>query len=313
MLSISGTLFRGFDFGPIVKRTNDVLAAELDFEQEARNSELCRQYLAAEFGDRVTTPTLVKELCTPRVLVTEFIDGVKMNDRKGMEARGISVREAALLCYSGLAHQLFCSGFVHADPHPGNIFVTKNRRGKCQVVILDHGLYVTLSQEQRKDLADLWTAIASHHDRDLEKVCTKLGVHDYKLLASVFIQHPYEYFSSSKTRMDPSDLELVRRHSRDKMDEVNNILEVLPKEYAMVLRNISAVRATNKDLGNPVSRPATMLKYSLRESHRGHLWYQWRCLAEQWWQELKARAISRYIEWRYPGLNEALDDMLTMG
>ena len=313
MLGISGSLFRGFDFGPIVKRTNDVLAAELDFVQEANNSERCRRNLADEFTDRVTTPTLVREFCTPRVLVTEFIDGVKMNDRKGMEARGIDVREAARLCYSALAHQLFISGFVHADPHPGNIFVTRNARGKCQVVILDHGLYVTLSNEQRHNLASLWTAITTHHDQDLERVCNTLGVNDYKLLASVFIQHPYDYFSTSKSRMDPADLELVRRHSREKMDEVNQILEVLPKEYAMVLRNITAIRATSKDLGNPVSRPGTMLRYSLRESHRGRSWFVWKCVAEQWWQELKAHWMNKYIKWRYPGLHEILDDMLTMG
>lgn len=315
MLGISGALFRGFDFGPIVKRTQEIMSAELDFVNEAENSELCKKHLHAEFGDRVTTPTLVKEYCTSRVLVSEFVDGVKMNDRKGMEARHIDVREAARLCYAGLAHQLFCTGFVHADPHPGNIFVRKNQRGQCQIVILDHGLYVTMTDAQRVNLAELWTAITTHHDADLEKVCAKLGVRDFKLLASMFIQHPYDYFSASKARMDPADLDLIRRHSREKMDEVNEILEVLPKEYAMVLRNISAVRATSKDLGNPVSRPAAMLRYSLRTSHAGagSALYVWKCLFEQWWQELKARAVTAFIAWRYPDLNEALDDMLTMG
>ena len=313
MFSLCGALFRGFDFSPIMKRLNDIMAAELDFHQEARNSELCRKNLQPEFGDRVTTPQLVPELCTARILTTEFIDGVKINDRKGMEARGIDVREAARLCYSGMAHQLFCTGFVHADPHPGNIFVTKNRSGKCQIVILDHGLYVTLSDDQRKALAELWTAITTHHDADLERVSTRIGVQDYKLLASMFIQHPYDYFSPNKSRMDPADFELVKKESKENMGDVNKILAVLPKEYAMVLRHISAIRATSKDLGNPVSRPGTMLRFSLRASHQESMLYVWKCLLEQWWQETKAHMITAYVQWRYPGLNEALDDMLTMG
>jgi hypothetical protein len=58
-----------------------------------------------------------------------------------------------------------------------------------------------------------------------------------------------------------------------------------------------------------------MLRYSLRTSHAGagSTLYVWKCLLEQWWQEMKARAVTAFVAWRYPGLNEALDDMLTMG
>ena len=48
---------------------------------------------------------------------------------------------------STFAHQLFHTGFVHADPHPGNIFIRPHPKGKgAQVVLLDHGLYMLMEE-----------------------------------------------------------------------------------------------------------------------------------------------------------------------
>jgi len=60
-----------------------------------------------------------------------------------------------------------------------------------------------------------------------------------------------------------------------------------------------------------ISRPSMMLRFSVQTSHKGNSWYVWTALFELWWQEMKTSLLNRYIEWRYPGLNE--DEMLTMG
>ena len=48
--------------------------------------------------------------------------------------------------------QIFITGFVHCDPHPGNVFVRKKNKNKnnFQIVILDHGLCIPLKNEFRK-------------------------------------------------------------------------------------------------------------------------------------------------------------------
>ena len=56
---------------------------------------------------------------------------------------------------------IFEEGFVHADPHPGNLFVRKRQDGACELVILDHGIYTELTQETKLSYTKLWRGILS--------------------------------------------------------------------------------------------------------------------------------------------------------
>ena len=51
---------------------------------------------------------------------------------------------------------LFRKGFVHSDPHPGNMFVRKNDHGELELVLLDHGIYAELDDNVRINYAGLW-------------------------------------------------------------------------------------------------------------------------------------------------------------
>jgi aarF domain-containing kinase len=54
---------------------------------------------------------------------------------------------------------VFVHGFVHADPHQGNLFIRKLNSGKTQVILLDHGLYKEMNNQTRLAYAHLWRAI----------------------------------------------------------------------------------------------------------------------------------------------------------
>lgn len=320
MLGVCGWAFPGYDFGQILQRIDATIAQELDFVAEGRNSDRAGKELQPVFGRKVVTPFIHWDLATPRVLITDFIDGVKISDGDGMRRLGINVAEAANDCYSALAYQMFCTGFAHADPHAGNILVHKPtsdgrnwKKGESQVVLLDHGLYVDLTHGHLKQtLAQIWTSSVTHHDEDLKRVSASLGISDYKLMASMFLQHPYDHFSSFKKSMTANELELMHKQARDKMDDVNDIITLLPKEYAFVLRNISAVRAINKDLGNPVRRPLVMLRYSLRESHKSNVFVLYKSLLEAWWTETKNDLIMLALKWYQPEVLQVVEDAFAM-
>lgn len=55
-----------------------------------------------------------------RVLTTEFIDGIKVSDTSSLEKAGLSIKEVSHKLIETFAEQIFHTGFVHADPHPGN-------------------------------------------------------------------------------------------------------------------------------------------------------------------------------------------------
>jgi ubiquinone biosynthesis protein len=75
-----------------------------------------------------------------RVLTMEYVDGVKINDREALAARGVDPREVAAWTARAFLHQMFRDGFFHCDPHPGNLVIDEAGR----VGILDFGMHQRL-------------------------------------------------------------------------------------------------------------------------------------------------------------------------
>jgi ubiquinone biosynthesis protein len=89
----------------------------------------------------VYIPSPIDRLGTKRLLVSEFVEGIKVTDRAGLEEFGIDPRQVALLLVDVYSEQILQLGIVHADPHPGNLLVQPGPR----LIILDHGLTVEVS------------------------------------------------------------------------------------------------------------------------------------------------------------------------
>ncbi len=95
---------------------------EIDYLHEAQNAVR----FAEAFADdpRVAAPEVVWERTTRRVLTLADVTAIKINDRDGLIAAGIDPKAVATEFAKVMFDQLFRDGFFHADPHPGNIFVT---------------------------------------------------------------------------------------------------------------------------------------------------------------------------------------------
>ncbi|PWV02165.1 hypothetical protein C3747_190g29 [Trypanosoma cruzi] len=313
MLGIAGFFFRGYDLSEIVCKLNNTVANEMDFTLEADNCERAgRDLKAGGFGNRVVTVDVLRDYTTRRVLTTRLVaNAAKISDRRAIEALGLKTRTVAAWLYDAIAYQLFITGFVHGDPHAGNILVHRLSNGQPQVVLLDFGLCTELSDEMRAELACIWTAAVTHDTPTLKQVAKRFGCEDYALFASCFLQHPYEAFSAETNLTTKATMEMMREQVRNRMHEVNNIVSGLPKEYALVLRNIMAVKAINRELQRPVNRPLRMLRYSAvvarRTSSRWQLGFM---LLRAWWSEIISSLLMLYAEWRYPQLMQMLDDSL---
>ncbi len=124
---------------PIVDYLQWTLPLELDFRREATASEQLREALRQRAD--VLVPAVHAELSSARMLVMEFADGIKITDREAMLQQSISPAEVARLLNDVYAEQMLHLGLLHADPHPGNLFVQPGPR----LVLLDHGLTMSLS------------------------------------------------------------------------------------------------------------------------------------------------------------------------
>jgi ubiquinone biosynthesis protein len=139
---------------------------QLDFTIEADNNRRFRKNFAGD--PEVVFPALVDELCTRRVLVMDFIDGEKILHRQKSRA---DPRALAAIGFRVLLKMVFEDGFVHADLHPGNIFVTTE--GK--VAILDLGLVGELDDTHRGAFARYFAAWAQGDGETMAKLMTELS------------------------------------------------------------------------------------------------------------------------------------------
>ena len=136
-----------------------VIQEELNFTLEARNVKLFqRNFQDEEF---VRIPKLYEEFSTQRVIVLEFMDGVKINHVEAIEKMDVDIDVIIQRLAKIYIHQVMIDGFLHADPHPGNILVDEAGR----IVILDFGMVIRIEDAFKQHLIKYAIALA-HNDID---------------------------------------------------------------------------------------------------------------------------------------------------
>jgi predicted unusual protein kinase regulating ubiquinone biosynthesis (AarF/ABC1/UbiB family) len=130
------------DLDQVYAQVRDSIRGEMDYIAEGRAAEEVARNLAAdpELAKRTRVPAIHWEATRRRVLCMEFVEGVKINDREALAARGIDSRELAVWAARAFLHQMFRDGFFHCDPHPGNLVVDASGR----LGILDFGMHQRL-------------------------------------------------------------------------------------------------------------------------------------------------------------------------
>lgn len=135
---------------------------QLDFDHEAAN---LRRFRANFSGvEHVTLPALVEELCRGPVLTMELLDGLQKVTAPGFN--GDERRTAALAGLRALYKMIFLDGFVHADMHPGNVFL----RRWGEVVILDAGLVAELEEKDLRDFTDFFFGLVNNQG----EICARI-------------------------------------------------------------------------------------------------------------------------------------------
>jgi len=136
---------------------------EVDYLAEAVHAET----FAANFADdpRVGVPRVVWELSARRVLTLEDVSAIKLADHDAITAAGISRAEVASVLADTFLQQIFTDAFFHADPHPGNLFVTPRPDAASgeptwTLTFIDFGMVGHVPDHLRAGLRDLVIAAA---------------------------------------------------------------------------------------------------------------------------------------------------------
>jgi len=231
----------------IVEEFARTLEKEIDYTIEATNMErIARQFLDAP---HVYIPKVFRETTTARILTTEFINGIKVSDIDRLEDAGLDRKLITARGADISLAQIFETGFFHADPHPGNIFVLPDN----VICLLDFGMVGVVDRNTREDFVDLVDSIV-HQDelytaqvllkltdrdddpdmRQLERdVADFLGQHMYKPLKDIelskLLQHLLEVASRHRLRIRP-DIFLMMKA----LSTVEGVATLLDPEFDLI-------------------------------------------------------------------------------
>jgi ubiquinone biosynthesis protein len=125
----------------LVKEFGHTINKELDFRHEAANVIRFRHNFTGD--PEIYVPRVYMEYTTEKILVEEFINGIKVSDMEQLLSSGNDPVLLAKHSVRLVFEQIFNHGFFHADPHPGNLFI---RNGNI-IVFLDYGMMGTLRPE----------------------------------------------------------------------------------------------------------------------------------------------------------------------
>jgi predicted unusual protein kinase regulating ubiquinone biosynthesis (AarF/ABC1/UbiB family) len=157
---------------------------EIDYLHEAAGAERFAQDFAGDA--RVSVPDVVWERTTRRVLTLQDVTAIKINDVEELRAAGIDPSEVANEFAAVMFDQLFVHGYFHADPHPGNIFVTPldgardpgaDAAGRTwKFTFVDFGMMGDVPDTLREGLRKVLIAAASRDGKGMVDGIRKVGV-----------------------------------------------------------------------------------------------------------------------------------------
>ena len=176
-IGLLNKLDKTLDFSFIAEEMSRQIPRELDFVAEGRNAET----IAANFAgvEDIVVPQIYWEHTTKRVLTMQFIDGVKITDRAGIERMGMDPADVAKVLIVAFSEMLLKHGLFHADPHPGNLLVTAGPQGEHgpapRLVLLDFGQVKEVGPQFRFIFGQMTRALLANDQQTLGKTFRAIG------------------------------------------------------------------------------------------------------------------------------------------
>lgn len=261
LVKITSWVFPDFKFDWLVEETKKNIPRELDFTREGKNAEKVEKLFSNYSWLHI--PKIYWNISSNRVLTMEFIEGGQVNDLKYYQDNKINPYDVSNKLGRLYSHMIFITGFVHSDPHPGNIIIRK-KKNEAEIVLLDHGLYAELSNEFRWEYSKLWLAILNRDKVAMQRHCANLGVGDmYGLLACMVSGRTWDTIMSGvqKTKYTSGEKDLFQKEIPDLLPKITEVLEKVNRHMLLVLKTNDLIRSIEYNL-NTHTRMSAFLEMS---------------------------------------------------
>jgi predicted unusual protein kinase regulating ubiquinone biosynthesis (AarF/ABC1/UbiB family) len=221
---------RKYEFTPFLEEFRKNLLRELDYRLEARNLVVFANNLR-DF-DRIVVPQPVEDYTTSRVLTMDYISGKKITLLSPLAKLDLDGYQLAEHLFQAYLQQILIDGFFHADPHPGNVFLTDDRR----IALIDLGMVARVAPRFQESLIQLLLAISEGKGDEAAEITIKLG-------------EPKPGFEEKSFRRAVADLVLENQNAQlENMDAGRVVLRItqiagefgfrLPPEFTMIAKTL---------------------------------------------------------------------------
>ncbi|MDB6053486.1 MAG: hypothetical protein JWN25_1009 [Verrucomicrobiales bacterium] len=158
-----------FQVSKIFDEFQHTLIHELDYTMEASNLKQIHENLL-EFPN-IVVPLPVNDYTTSTILTMDFVPGKKITDVQPLERTELAGSALADELLKAYLKQILVDGIFHADPHPGNVFLTTEHK----VALIDLGMVGRTSPEMQEKLLKLLIAISEGHGDDAASLAIKMS------------------------------------------------------------------------------------------------------------------------------------------
>ena len=232
------SLTRTYNLPAMVSEFERSIFKEINFFEEAINL----QNLAKNFRNvnYIKIPEVYLDYCSEKVITMELINGVKLTDLIEGDYPDIDKKRIANYGLKSYFQQIMIDGFFHADPHPGNLIVTEDKK----LCYIDAGMMGVLNEDFKEDLAALILLLISGNTNNIITQLMYMGIirpsQNTPELRSDIDDLMNLYYGAELRNMDGAMEDLLNAMIK------NNV--VLPKDFVMIGRGIALIEDTGKKL-----------------------------------------------------------------
>jgi len=156
---------RKFSPTKIIQEFSNWTKKELDFKREAINAKRFARNFSRD--NKIKIPKIYDNFTTTRILVMEFIDGIELHNIEEIKRKKINFKPIIEKGFEAILTQVFVHGFFHADPHPGNLIITKDKK----IAFVDFGIVGHFDEYLKNKSIDLFYGVIKN---DTQKVVDTL-------------------------------------------------------------------------------------------------------------------------------------------
>lgn len=262
--------YKGMD--SIYREIREIVLLELDYTVEAQNAS--QVALAFKHTDAVSFPKVVEALSTKRVLTTEYVEGMKANSVDVLNEEDIDRKALARLIIESYCQQIFSHGAYHADPHPGNILVSKGPK----ITFIDFGAVAELSESMRQGLMNLIHGALHRDTPKITRALQDMGFIAHRADPEIY-DRVIEYFYGKlqqELQLDSFNLKDLKFDPVKGLENIADLRQMdisladitdtfhVPKEWIMLERTILMVMGLCTEL-DPDLNPMEIIRPHIEE------------------------------------------------